>query len=294
MGDVDFVVGLDSGCGDYERLWATTSLRGLVGGTLTRRRADRGRAFRRCERRRSRRRFASRAAARPARGQRDRAACCRRPSTRRSPTSASRRRRRAAAIMGETTIRQVSVRATRQPMVADHAEALLESHVAPGAVGHRRRRTSRHRRCGQRAAAANRAQAFAAPAAVRWTAPPRRRTHAAAARADPPLWRERALRRRRRRDRMERAADRAVARSALDEAASQAFYGKPSAAMGEGGTIPFMAMLGKHFPARPVPDHRRARSQIERARPERVPAHSVRDEADRVRRERFWPRTRRR
>jgi len=30
--------------------------------------------------------------------------------------------------------------------------------------------------------------------------------------------------------------------------ASQTFYGKPAAAMGEGGTIPFMAMLGKHFP----------------------------------------------
>ena len=26
------------------------------------------------------------------------------------------------------------------------------------------------------------------------------------------------------------------------------FYDKPVAAMGEGGTIPFMAMLGKHFP----------------------------------------------
>ncbi len=35
MGNVDFVVGLDSGCGDYERLWATTSLRGLAGGTLS-------------------------------------------------------------------------------------------------------------------------------------------------------------------------------------------------------------------------------------------------------------------
>src|SRR5437773_5628379 len=34
MGRVDFVVGLDSGCGDYERLWATTSLRGLAGGIL--------------------------------------------------------------------------------------------------------------------------------------------------------------------------------------------------------------------------------------------------------------------
>jgi acetylornithine deacetylase/succinyl-diaminopimelate desuccinylase-like protein len=35
--------------------------------------------------------------------------------------------------------------------------------------------------------------------------------------------------------------------AALDEA-SRAFYGQPAAAMGEGGTIPFMAMLGRHFP----------------------------------------------
>src|SRR5205823_10343608 len=35
MGRVDFVVGLDSGCGDYERMWDTTSLRGLAGGKLT-------------------------------------------------------------------------------------------------------------------------------------------------------------------------------------------------------------------------------------------------------------------
>jgi acetylornithine deacetylase/succinyl-diaminopimelate desuccinylase-like protein len=34
IGDVDLVVGLDSGCGDYERLWMTTSLRGLASGTL--------------------------------------------------------------------------------------------------------------------------------------------------------------------------------------------------------------------------------------------------------------------
>ena len=34
IGDVSLVVCLDSGCGDYERLWLTTSLRGMVGGTL--------------------------------------------------------------------------------------------------------------------------------------------------------------------------------------------------------------------------------------------------------------------
>ena len=35
LGDVGLVAGLDSGCGNYEQLWITTSLRGLVGGTLT-------------------------------------------------------------------------------------------------------------------------------------------------------------------------------------------------------------------------------------------------------------------
>jgi acetylornithine deacetylase/succinyl-diaminopimelate desuccinylase-like protein len=33
------------------------------------------------------------------------------------------------------------------------------------------------------------------------------------------------------------------------EEASQSFYRKPAMAMGEGGTIPFMAMLGEQFPA---------------------------------------------
>jgi acetylornithine deacetylase/succinyl-diaminopimelate desuccinylase-like protein len=35
LGDVALVAGLDSGCGNYDQLWATTSLRGLAGGTLT-------------------------------------------------------------------------------------------------------------------------------------------------------------------------------------------------------------------------------------------------------------------
>ena len=35
MGEVDLVVGLDSGCGNYEQLWVTTSLRGLAAGTLS-------------------------------------------------------------------------------------------------------------------------------------------------------------------------------------------------------------------------------------------------------------------
>ncbi len=34
IGDVGLVVCLDSGCGDYERLWGTTSLRGMIAGDL--------------------------------------------------------------------------------------------------------------------------------------------------------------------------------------------------------------------------------------------------------------------
>lgn len=35
LGLIDLVICLDSGCGDYETMWLTTSLRGLVDGTLT-------------------------------------------------------------------------------------------------------------------------------------------------------------------------------------------------------------------------------------------------------------------
>lgn len=34
LGDVSLVICLDSGCGDYDRLWSTTSLRGIVNGDL--------------------------------------------------------------------------------------------------------------------------------------------------------------------------------------------------------------------------------------------------------------------
>ena len=34
IGEPELVIGLDSGCGDYERLWGTTSLRGMISGVL--------------------------------------------------------------------------------------------------------------------------------------------------------------------------------------------------------------------------------------------------------------------
>ena len=35
IGKVDLVIGLDSGCGNYDQLWVTTSLRGIAAGTLS-------------------------------------------------------------------------------------------------------------------------------------------------------------------------------------------------------------------------------------------------------------------
>src|SRR3982074_1344518 len=45
IGKPSLVVCLDSGCGDYERLWLTTSLRGIAAGTLTVRVPARGGLF---------------------------------------------------------------------------------------------------------------------------------------------------------------------------------------------------------------------------------------------------------
>src|SRR6202030_3686052 len=42
IGEPSLVICLDSGCGDYDRLWLTTSLRGMAAGTLTIRVLDEG------------------------------------------------------------------------------------------------------------------------------------------------------------------------------------------------------------------------------------------------------------
>jgi acetylornithine deacetylase/succinyl-diaminopimelate desuccinylase-like protein len=47
IGKPSLVVCLDSGCGNYDQLWCTTSLRGMAGGNLTVKVLDRGRALRR-------------------------------------------------------------------------------------------------------------------------------------------------------------------------------------------------------------------------------------------------------
>ena len=70
----------------------------------------------------------------------------------------------------------------------------------------------------------------------------------AAARSGSAVRRERQVRRRTRPRPAGTRSRRAPWLEAAMQAASQAFYAKPAAAMGEGGTIPFMGMLGEQFP----------------------------------------------
>jgi acetylornithine deacetylase/succinyl-diaminopimelate desuccinylase-like protein len=245
MGRVDFVVGLDSGAGDFERLWATTSLRGLAGGTLTVDVLTEGvhsgdasgivpSSFR---------------IARNVLDRLEDSATGRvllRDLHAAIPDERVRQAREAAAIMGESTVRKYPFAGQTRPMADDHAEALLNRTWRPalsviGADGMPgiadagnvlRPRTSLKLSMrlpptvdGAAAAAAIKRLVEAEPphgASVRfegnegttgWNAP-----------ATAP-WLARAL----------------------DEA-SRRYYDRPAAATGEGGTIPFMGMLGKHFP----------------------------------------------
>jgi acetylornithine deacetylase/succinyl-diaminopimelate desuccinylase-like protein len=245
MGDVDFVIGLDSGCGDYERLWATTSLRGLVGGTLTVEVLTEGvhsgdasgivpSSFRILRKLLDR---------------------LEDPTTGRVlplafhapiPPERIEQARRAAEVLGAIVFDKYPFKDATKPMVADRAEALLNRTWRPalsvtGADGIPpianagnvlRPQTSLKLSLrlpptvdGDQASRALKQLLEAEPpygatirldhesGATGWNAPPTA------------SW----------------------LTQAIDEASSL-FYDQPAAAMGEGGTIPFMAMLGKHFP----------------------------------------------
>jgi len=245
MGKVDFVVGLDSGCGDYERLWATTSLRGMAGGTLTVEVLTEGvhsgdasgivpSSFR---------------IARKLLDRLEDAATGRvLPSEFHAPIPAERveQAKRAAAILGDIVIRKYPFAGATQPIVADRAEALLNRTWRPalsitGADG-----------LPQIANAGNvlRPQtslklSLRVPPPVDGDAASRRLKELLE--ADPPHGATVRFNGESGATGWNAPPTHAWLDSAID-AASSLFYDKPAAAMGEGGTIPFMAMLGKHFP----------------------------------------------
>ena len=245
LGRVDLVVGLDSGCGDYERLWATTSLRGIAAGTLTVDVLTEGvhsgdasgivpSSFRIARNVLDRLEDSLTGKILPAEFHVP------------IPEERALQARAAADIMGELVIGKYPFAGGTKPMVGGRAEAILNRTWRPalsviGAEGLPpiasagnvlRPRTSLKLSLripptvdGAGATADLERLLEADPphgatvsfepdqGATGWNAPPTA------------PWLAQAL-----------------------DAASRAHYGQPAAAMGEGGTIPFMAMLGKRFP----------------------------------------------
>ena len=245
MGKVDFVVGLDSGCGDYERLWATTSLRGLAGGRLTVEVLTEGvhsgdasgivpSSFRIARKLLDRIEDATTGHVLPAEFH--------------APIPAERVEQagRAAEILGDIVISRYPFANGTQPMVTDRAEALLNRTWRPalsviGADG--------------LPSSANAGNVLRPQTSLKLSLrlPPPIDGDLASQHlkrlleADPPYGANVHFDDESGATGWNAPPTQAWLGSAIDEASSL-FYDKPAAAMGEGGTIPFMAMLGKHFP----------------------------------------------
>ena len=245
MGKVDFVVGLDSGCGDYERLWATTSLRGLAGGRLTVEVLTEGvhsgdasgivpSSFRIARKLLDRIEDATTGHVLPAEFH--------------APIPAERVEQagRAAEIVGDIVISKYPFADATQPMVSDRSEALLNRTWRPalsvvGADG--------------LPSSANAGNVLRPQTSLKLSLrlpPPIDGDHASQhlkrlLEADPPYGANVHFDDESGATGWNAPQTQAWLGSAIDEASSL-FYDKPAAAMGEGGTIPFMAMLGKHFP----------------------------------------------
>jgi acetylornithine deacetylase/succinyl-diaminopimelate desuccinylase-like protein len=245
VGKVDFVVGLDSGCGDYERLWATTSLRGLAGGRLTVEVLTEGvhsgdasgivpSSFRIIRKLLDRIEDATTGHVLPA------------EFHSLIPAERVEQAGRAAEILGDIVISKYPFADGTQPMVSDRAEALLNRTWRPalsviGADG--------------LPSSANAGNVLRPQTSLKLSLrlpPPIDGGHASQhlkrlLEADPPYGANVHFDEESGATGWNAPPTQAWLGSAIDEASSL-FYDKPAAAMGEGGTIPFMAMLGKHFP----------------------------------------------
>ena len=246
IGAPDLVVGLDSGCGNYEQLWGTTSLRGLVNGVLGVEVLTEG----------VHSGDASGVVAesmRVARHLLERIDDAHSGVVRHAafhaqiPVERSEQAKRAAEVLGETLWRRFPFVQGMQPMTADLADLVLNRTWRP-------------------MLAVTGAEGLPAPAAagnvlrprtaltLSLRLPPTVKADSAARQlkaileADPPYgarvtfeygqaatgW---------------HAPPTAPWLAAALETASIRNYGKGAMWMGEGGTIPFMAMLGARFPA---------------------------------------------
>jgi acetylornithine deacetylase/succinyl-diaminopimelate desuccinylase-like protein len=245
IGDVDFVVGLDSGCGDYERLWQTTSLRGMAAGTLSVEVLTEGvhsgdasgivpSSFRIARRLLDRLEDAATGRILP-------------PAFH-APIPAERSAQVgvAAELLGDVVTRRFPFAGRTQPMASERGEAMLNRTWRPalsviGADG--------------LPAIANAGNVLRPKTQLQLSLrlPPTVDGEAATValkrllEADPPSGANVNFEPESAATGWNAPVTETWLAAAID-AASQAYFGKPAAALGEGGTIPFMAMLGEHFP----------------------------------------------
>jgi acetylornithine deacetylase/succinyl-diaminopimelate desuccinylase-like protein len=245
LGRVDFVIGLDSGCGDYERMWDTTSLRGLAGGRLTVEVLTEGvhsgdasgivpSSFRIARTLLDRIEDATDGRILPAEFHAS------------IPAERAEQARHAAEILGEIVIRKFPFAGSTQPMVADPVEAVLSRTWRPALsiIG-----------ADSLPPSANAGNVLRPQTSLTLSLrlPPTvdgelaTRTLKRLLEADPPYGAAVRFDNEQGATGWNAPPTAPWLKQAVNDASLQ-FYGKPSAAMGEGGTIPFMAMLGKHFP----------------------------------------------
>jgi len=215
----DLVVGLDSGCGNYEQLWGTTSLRGLINGVLTVEVLTEG----------VHSGDASGVVAssfRVARALLERIDAADTGVVKHAafhaqiPPERAAQAKRAAEVLGEEIWRKFPFVPGMQPMQADLADLVLRPKTElvlslrlPPAVN--ADSTARQLKAILEADPPYGARVTfsAGHCATGWHAP------------QTAIWLEKVV-----------------------EAASKTHFGKPAMWMGEGGTIPFMAMLGAKYP----------------------------------------------
>jgi acetylornithine deacetylase/succinyl-diaminopimelate desuccinylase-like protein len=245
IGLVDFVIGLDSGCGNYDQLWVTTSLRGIAAGTLSVEVLSEGvhsgdasgvvpSSFR------------------VARTLLDRLDDPRtgnvlpRELHAEIPVERIEQARAAGAILGDMTWRKFPYAGATRPTTSDPGEAVLNRTWRPalsvtGAdglpaiadAGNVLRPKTELKLSLRLPPTVDGATATRAMKRILEADPPHGANVSFSADQSATGWNA--------------PATAAWLKTAL-ESASRACFGRPAAFMGEGGTIPFMGMLGKSFP----------------------------------------------
>jgi acetylornithine deacetylase/succinyl-diaminopimelate desuccinylase-like protein len=244
IGNPSLVIALDSGCGNYDQLWCTTSLRGLAGGTLRIRILTEGvhsgdASGVPCSFRIARMLLS--------RIENEHSGEILPPAFHSQiPSARQRQAAAAAAILGDSIYRKFPFTGAAGPNSTDATELILNRTWRPalaiiGAEG--------------LPPAANAGNVLRPMTELKLSLrlPPTCDAHAAATQLksilenDPPYGAQVSFEANWASSGWDAPELAPWLEKALDEA-SRAYFGKPAAYMGEGGTIPFMGMLGERFP----------------------------------------------